>query len=288
MRRDVEATLLIVFGSTGYVGRALVAAAPAALPIPGTVARSSKMLRASLSEAPPGAVVVHAAGTVASPDHTSDLRAYVDSTRRLLDAIAAVGAPLRVLTLGSIAETLPDTGAYASAKRTQRAVAREASDRLGVPWRHLLIHNVIGPSLHATLAPGALARQLRLVMASGGRTLSIRNGAAMRDYLDVRDLATLIVALSHRFDELDRDRPVEVCSGIGRSVHEIATTLVAASGAAIDVVEPPGCDDISRVVGDPAPLRTVLGAAALMTIDFETSVTDLWQSAVHFPSRETA
>jgi nucleoside-diphosphate-sugar epimerase len=288
MRRDVDAPRLIVFGSTGYIGRALAAAAPAALPLPGTVARSSQMLRASLSEAPPGAVVVHAAGTVASRDHTSDRRAYVDSTKRLFDAIAAVEAPLRVLTLGSIAETLPDTGAYASAKRTQRTVAHEASDRLGVPWRHLLIHNVIGPSLHATLAPGALARQLRHVAAAGGRTLSIRNAAAVRDYLDVRDLATRIVSLSYRFDELDRDRPVEVCSGIGRSVHEIATALVAASGAAIDVVALPSSDDICRVVGDSAPLRTVLGAAALMTIDFETSVTDLWQSAVHFPSRETA
>ena len=287
MRRDVEAPRLIVFGSTGYIGQAVVAAASAALPVTGTVARSSSMLRACLRDAPPGAVVVHAAGTVSCPDDAPDLRAYVDSTKRLFDAMADVGAPLRVLTLGSIAETLQVTGAYATAKRAQQAVAREASERLGIPWRHLLIHNVIGPDLHATLAPGALVRQLRHVVAAGGRTLSIRNGAAVRDYLDVRDLATLIVSLSHCFDELDRDRPVEVCSGIGRSVHDIAAALVATSGAAIDVVEPPGSDDISRVVGDPAPLRTVLGPAAGMTIDFGTSITDLWESSVRFASRET-
>ena len=285
MRREPDAPRLIVFGGTGYIGRAVVAAAPTTPSIAGMVARSPQALRQCLRGVAPDAVVVHAAGSVARASEPADRRAYVDSTRLLFEAIAATGSPLSVLTLGSVAETLPGAGAYASVKREQRAVAQEASERFRIPWRHVQIHNVVGPDLPATLAPGAIVRRLRRVIAAGGRTLFIINGAAVRDYLDVRDVATLVIAASERFDALDRHQPLEICSGIGRSIHALAAALVAASGAAIEIVESPGSDDSTRVIGDPAPLAALLGPTAGMRIAFGASITDLWESSARFPSR---
>jgi len=277
-----DAPRLIVFGGTGSIGRAVVAAAPSARSIAGMVARSPRALRERLHGVAPDAVVVHAAGSVARADDPADPRAYVDSTRLLFEAIAATGSPARVLTLGSVAETLPGSGAYASVKRAQRAVAQAASERFGIPWRHVHVHNVVGPDLPATLAPGAIVRRLRQVIAAGGRTLSIINGSAVRDYLDVRDVATLVIAVTERFDALDRHQPLELCSGIGRSIHAIAAALVAASGASIEIVETPGSDDSSRVVGDPAPLAALLGLTTGSTIAFSDSINDLWESSARF------
>jgi|GEM_PF-2489992 len=288
MTLESAAPRLIVLGGTGFIGRALVAAAPGALSIDGAVGRSPRALRECLRVAAADAVVVHAAGSVARAGQPADPRAYVDSTRLLFEAIAATGSRTRVLTLGSVAERLAGVGAYASVKREQRAVAQEAAERFGIPWRHLLVHNVIGPDVPATLAPGAIVRHLRQVIAAGGRTLTIVDEAAVRDYLDVRDVAAIVVALGGRFDAIDRHPPLEICSGIGRSIHAIAAALVAASGAAIEIVESRGADDRSRVVGDPAPLEALLGATAGMTIDFGTSITDLWESSARFPPRASS
>lgn len=288
MSRKFDGPRLIVFGGTGYIGRALVAAAPDCLPIGGTLARSAVGLRDCLRGVAPDAVVVHAAGSVAHAGEPPDPRAYVDSTRLLFEAIASSGASARVLTLGSVAERLPGTGAYACVKREQRAVAQEASDRFGIPWRHLHVHNVIGPDLPATLAPGAIVRRLRQVIAAGGQTLPVINGAAERDYLDVRDVAAIVVAVGERFDVLDRRQPLEICSGIGRSIHAMAAALVAASGMPIKIMDSPDSVDQSRVVGDPAPLRAVLGPTAGATIDFGVSIADLWESSARFPLRASS
>ncbi|MFM1996545.1 MAG: hypothetical protein RLZZ111_932 [Planctomycetota bacterium] len=282
MRRETDRPRLIVLGGTGFIGRALVAAAPDALSIGGTLGRSPRGLRECLRAVASDAVVVHAAGSVARAGQPADPRAYVASTRNLFEAIAASGAAARVLTLGSVAERLPGAGAYASVKREQRAVAEEASGRLGIPWRHLVLHNVIGPDSPAAVAPGAIVRRLREVIAAGGRTLTVTNAAAVRDYLDVRDVANIVVTLGERFDALDRHQPLEICSGIGRSIHAIAAALVAASGAAIEIVDSGGSDDRSHVVGDPAPLEALLGATTGMTIDFDVSITDLWRSSALF------
>jgi nucleoside-diphosphate-sugar epimerase len=288
MSREPDAPRLIVLGGTGFIGRALIAAAPGSVSIGGVQGRSPRGLRECLRAVAADAIVVHAAGSVARTAAPTDSRAYVASTNDLFDAIAASGSTAKVLTLGSVAERLPGAGAYASVKREQRAVAEAASERHGIPWRHLLVHNLVGPAAPATLAPGAMVRRLREVIAADGRTLPVINGAAVRDYLDVRDVAAIVVALGERFDTLDRDRPLEICSGIGRSVHAIAAALVAASGAAIEVVESGDSDDLSHVVGDPAPLRTLLGAAAGVTIDFGASIADLWESSARFHLRASS
>lgn len=286
-RHEPDAPRLIVLGGTGFIGRALVAAAPGSRAIDGTQGRSRERLRECLRAVARDAVVVHAAGSVAHAGEPADPRAYVASTHDLFEAIAGSGASARVLTLGSVAERLPGAGPYAAVKRAQRAVAQEASDRFGIPWRHLVLHNLIGPNLPATLAPGAIVRRLRRVIAAGGRELSVANGAAVRDYLDVRDVAVLVVAIGDRFAAVDPRAPLEICSGIGRSIHAIAAGLVAASGAAIEVVEAGDSDDRSRVVGDPAPLRALLGTIAGTTIDFDASIADLWESSSLFSPRVT-
>lgn len=285
MSRQPGRPRLIVFGATGFIGRALVAAAPGCLAIDGPLGRSPQGLRESLRSVAADAVVVHAAGSVARADKPADPRAYVASTKNLFEAIAAASSSARVLTLGSVAERLPAPGAYASVKRIQRAVAQEASERLGIPWRHLVVHNVIGPAVPATLAPGAIVRRLRQVIAEGNRSLPIIDGAAVRDYLDVRDVAAMVVALAQAFDALPRQRPLELCSGIGRSVRELAAAFVTASGEAIEIVDSIGSDSRSRVVGDPAPLRRLLGKTAGMTIDFGTTIREVWESSAPFGPR---
>lgn len=278
MRGAPGAPRLLILGGSGFIGGALAAAAPDALAISGALGRSPQGLRQCLHAAADDAVVIHAAGSVARGHAPLDPRPYIDATRHLFAAIAATGSSARVLTLGSVAERLPGDGAYACIKREQQALAHAASEGFGIPWRHVRLHNVIGPAVPPTLAPGALALRLRQVIADGGRSLPIRDGAAVRDYLDVRDLAAIVLALAARFEALDRERPLEICSGTGRSIRAVAAALVRASGATIELTETHSAARPDRVVGDPAPLRSQLGPTAGARIGFGVSISDLWDS----------
>ena len=273
----------VVFGCRGFLGSALMTARHEAIGIDSAIGREPARLRDVLREASDDAIVIHAAGNVAAPGPPS-AASHVESTRGLFEAVADVRPRAEILTLGSIAEVLPIGSAYAAIKRRQTAIARRESERKGVGWRHLRLHNLIGPGSPETLAPAALATRLRRAIVAGDTRLEIVDGDAVRDWLDVRDAARMVLALADHGAGRDGDEPIEVCSGVGRSVRAIAEALVAAAGVSIDVVEATGgagserSSAIRSVVGDPRRLRDLIGEEASPRFAFERTIADLWRA----------
>jgi len=273
----------VVLGCRGFVGSALMAARSEAVGLDSAIGRDPARLREVLREVAHDAVVIHAAGNVADPGPPS-AASHVESTRGLFEAVAEVRPRATIVTLGSIAEVLPIDSVYAEIKRRQAVIARRESERRGVGWRHLRLHNLIGPGTPDTLAPAALATRLRQAIAAGDTRLEISDGDAVRDWLDVRDAVRIVLALADRGAGRDGDEPIEVCSGVGRSVRSIAEALVAAAGASIAVVETPGgagsdrSSAVRSVVGDPRRLRDLIGKEANPRLSFEQAISDLWRA----------
>ncbi|MBM4105542.1 MAG: hypothetical protein FJ257_04505 [Phycisphaerae bacterium] len=84
------------------------------------------------------------------------------------------------------------------------------------------------------------------------------------------------------------DPPLEVCAGAGRSVREIAEALVRVSGAPRAIREAMEGPRAEAIVGNPAPLRAILGALAAPRIDFAWSIADLWSSIASSPNADLA
>jgi nucleoside-diphosphate-sugar epimerase len=271
----------VVLGCRGFVGSVLMAARPTAIGIDGEGGRDPSRLREALHQASDTPVIVHAAGSVASGPPSE--AAYLDSTRSLFEAVADVRPEATILTLGSIAEALPIESPYASLKRRQAMIAAEFADARGVRWRHLRLHSLLGPGLPATLAPAAMTIRLRRAIDEGSRRVEIADGEAIRDWLDVRDAARMVLALADRADFLESTDALEICSGVGRSVRSLAEALVAVSGAAIEVADSERAprsdrsDGIRSVVGDPRPIRRWIGDEASPRFTFEQTVMELWR-----------
>ena len=90
------------------------------------------------------------------------------------------------------------------------------------------------------------------------------DGAQMRDFIDVRDVARANVLAVER--PLGEFTPVNVCSGTPVSILDVATTLATAVGGPRPHVGGkyrPG--DVRHVVADPAFARESLGFDAAIT-----------------------
>lgn len=284
MSHDPDGDLLVVVGSQGFIGRAVVAEGGGAIEVDGPVGRSPWRLREALRSAGLHPAVLHVAGSVARHG-PPDPGAYLESTRMLIEAVAEVRPAATLITLGSIAEIVPGDSPYAVMKREQARVAAQASSALGVRWRALRLHGTIGPGQTDALVGGALVRRIRHAIAAGRPEIRLDQSEAVRDLLDVRDLARILRGLAAERDRLPTDAPLEVCSGRGRSVREIAEGLIRASGATLEIRPSPDGPRAESIVGDPAGLRRILGDGATPRINFERSITDLWNSIGPSPSQ---
>lgn len=277
----MDAPRLAVLGSDGFVGRALVAAGRGALQLNRKTGSSPDGLREALATTDERVVVVHAAGSVGR-DGPPDERAYLESTERLFGIVASMRPRATILTVGSIIETRPVDSAYADVKRRQAAMALELSTSVGIAWRHLRMHNLIGPDQAPTAVAPAMAARLRTAMAEGDTEFPIRDGAASRDWLDVRDVVRMILAIAERIDRVPDGEPIEVCSGRSRTVRSIAEALVAAAAANIEIVDAaePHASPLgdTQIEGDPNRLLELLGEDGRPRFQFERSIADLWEA----------
>ena len=277
MSDEAVGASLVVVGSGGFIGRAVVAAGGGAIEVDGTLGRSPQRLREALRGAGKRPAVLHADGSVARHG-LPDPRAYLESTGVLIEAVAEVRPDATVITLGSIAEVVPGDSPYAVIKREQARLAAAWSHARGLLWRGLRLHGTIGPGQTDALVGGALARRIRHTIDAGRSEFHLDECDAVRDLLDVRDLARILRGLAAARDRLPVDPPLEVCYGQGRSVREIAEALIRVCGVPLAIRETPSGPRGASIVWDPSGLQRILGADASPRIDFEQSITDLWNS----------
>ena len=257
-------TLAIVFGANGFIGTHVAAAlrtgsnieivgAGIGRPSPGLEEDwlgvdllSDDRLETHLLAFRPD-VVVNCAG--ATEGATADLvRANVLTAARLVEAIARSGVGTRLVHIGSAAEygsgpigrpvdeaTCPSPHSpYGIVKlaATQLVAASAAAGKDAVVLR---VFNARGPGMPAESMPGAALQRLTDAVSCFTSRIEMGPLGAVRDFIDVRDVATAVVAACVA-DRLDAPI-VNVGSGIGHSARELLLAMAERLGFAGEISE---------------------------------------------------
>jgi nucleoside-diphosphate-sugar epimerase len=287
----------LVTGGSGFLGRHLLerltrepieVIALGRRPIPGRFVHAdlldSKGLRQALSDVA-ASLIFHLAGRTPPASSVVLNRVNQQATTCLLDALKAIGRPVRVIVSGSAAELgpvpvedLPVGESYPCRPETDygrsKLAATEAALAVEPPIEAIVarLFNPIGPGVPEDQSLGRFAMLLR--NSEGPATLHVGSLIPRRDFIDVRDVAEALHALALRA----RPGLYHVGTGQSRSVGEGLETLIRLSGREVQVEVNP-----TRPSG-PADSRADIRLIQAETgwsprISFEQSLADLWASA---------
>jgi nucleoside-diphosphate-sugar epimerase len=161
-------------------------------------------IAALIDEVAPDAVVNCAGATTGDPAQL--LAVNVTSVYTLAKAMLMARAPARLVHLGSAAEYGPATpGVAVTEQSVPRPVAPYGATKLagtqlidlacaaGLDAVVLRVFNPVGPGAPAGSLPGRLAAELRRALRDGGG-IHLGPTRAVRDFIDVRDVADAIIA----------------------------------------------------------------------------------------------
>jgi GDP-4-dehydro-6-deoxy-D-mannose reductase len=166
--------------------------------------------------------------------------------------------PLEAMPLGEDTPQRPLT-VYAATKAAQEVAALQVfrTERLRVVCTRSFNHSGVGHAPHFLLP--ALARRAVALRGQADPELKLGNLTPVRDFLHVEDVVRAYILLA------ERGVPGEaynVCSGVGRSVQQLAEMVLRAAGvdaaltSEVDLVRPV---DNPVLIGDPARLRAATG-----------------------------
>lgn len=294
----------VVTGASGFAGRALTAHLTAAgddvrgwsrtTGSPDITDRAA-VISTLVSDQPD--IVYHLAAQSHVPTSWDDpvltLRVNVEGTQNILDAAAEI-SDVRVIVITSseiygtvpadelpISERTPvvPTNPYATSKAAADSLAVSAHLGKGLDVVRLRPFNHIGPGQSTDFVASGFAQRIVSAVADGRRSIPVGQLDARRDFCDVRDIvrAYRCAALSG-----EPGAAYNVCSGVDRSIHDVAEALIAASGVDLELAE---SADLLR----PTTTAVSVGTAASLTeatgwapeIPFTQSIDDIYQDAVN-------
>lgn len=166
---------------------------------------------------------------------------------------------------------------YGASKAAMEIVCGQFARGRGLRVAVARAFNLIGPGQSPRFTVPGFARRIATAEAAGepGVELPLGNGAAVRDFVDVREGARALLELSQR-----RLRGTyNLCSGQGATIAELAAELAAAARVPVTVRPEPGLErpaDPPALVGDPRRLREATGFTA--EIPLAQSLADLLDS----------
>ncbi|MFJ1597398.1 NAD-dependent epimerase/dehydratase family protein [Streptomyces sp. NPDC088261] len=309
----------VVLGGTGFVGRHACTALSARGFDVLAVARGAppsgeagRFLAFDVARQPPEdlakvldelrtEVVVNAVGSIWGRTDEEMWDAVTVPTLRLLDALALLSAPPRIVHLGSVLEygrmSVGTTASPATVERPGSAYGRAKLAATLAVLERLRSHRLRGVVLRITNLAGPLSPDVSLLgrvanqlWAAAGEPAVVELDPllAHRDFVDVRDVADAVVAAatSPVTGEL-----INIGSGTSTSVRVLVSLLVARSGLAASVVERAGTgiqhstEDWSRV--DIEPAERLLGWRPRRRLT--DAVDAFWQEFVarHHPPNRT-
>jgi GDP-4-dehydro-6-deoxy-D-mannose reductase len=281
----------VVTGSSGFVGRELITHLEAAGDevvgldrAAGADVTDGAALRDLLARHRPQAVyhlaaVSHIGGSWSAPAQV--FRVNAEGTLNVLVAARDAGVE-RVLVVGSADEygvvpagappleedaPLRPITPYGASKVAAEYLALQAFLGDKLPVIRVRAFNHTGPGQAENFLVPALARRIAAAERDGRKEAPVGSLEPVRDFLDVAD----VVAAYHLL--VERGTPGEVynvCSGVGRSVAEIADALLAMARHAIELVPDPALVrpvDVPRLVGDNTRLRTATGWSPTIPFD---------------------
>lgn len=193
-------------------------------------------VEAAIKSAEPG-VIVNCAGVVANNKNAFKNGEFC---RNLFEAIVARGALYpRVIIAGSAAEygvverpgpvnedtPLNATSDYGKSKIEEEVIARKYAEAYGIDLVVARIFNPIGPDMGDKFLLTSLLKQIDEYRDGNAANISVSRLDAMRDYIDMRDLASAI----HHFvtiDNIDHHIVQNVGSGVSTSNGEILENIL--------------------------------------------------------------
>jgi len=185
-------------------------------------------------------VIVNCAGVVAA-QNPDDFKNNSRFTTNILKA--ASGRDVRrVIVCGSAgvygqveADELPvkestplrADSPYALSKKEEEEVALSLGDELGVPVTVARIFNPIGPGMGPRFLVTGVLGQLAAISRGESDEVVVGGLDALRDYVDVRDVARALVAIAHGDP---KERIYNVGSGESTSNGDLVTLILKACG----------------------------------------------------------
>ena len=164
-------------------------------------------------------------------------------------------APLRPLT------------PYGASKVAADYLALQAHLGAGLPVVRVRSFNHTGPTQPDHFVIPALARRIAAAEREGRKEMPVGSLEPVRDFLDVADVVRAYRLL------VERGEPGEVynvCSGVGRSIGEVAEQLLRLARHPIELVPDPDLMrpvEVPRLVGDNRRLRETTGWAPEMPLE---------------------
>ncbi len=147
-----------------------------------------------------------------------------------------------------------------------------AAHRDGLRARILRVANAYGARQRPGTGQGLVAVCFRAALTGSPITV-YGDGLAVRDYVDVRDVAHATVALTAATDEAE---VLNVGAGVGHTVRDVVSLVETVTGAPIEVrTEPARDSDVRAVVLDTARLRAAIEWAPRT---LEEGVADAWRA----------
>lgn len=182
-------------------------------------------------------VVINCAGIINNDESAQN---NVLFTSNLLNAVAAVLRPRRIIIAGSASEygvvdrlpvnedfPLNAVSAYARSKVDEEEEARRLSEELNLPVVVARVFNPIGLNMNPKQLLPNIISQVNEIKSGLRDVLEVSRLDSSRDYVDVRDVAGAMKVLIEN-DPLDD--VYNIGTGISTSTRELIGLVIAASG----------------------------------------------------------
>ena len=177
---------------------------------------------------------------------------FLNNTNIFLNVVEAVRAlklSTRILSVGSSEEygnvpkeempiseehPLSPASPYAVARVAQEQLSRLYADGFGLDVVMTRSFNQIGPGQRPAFVVPSFVDQLTAGKREGKKTVEVKVGdlSIVRDFLDVRDAVAAYLLL---VDKGETGKVYNICSGIGRTLHEVLETVAKIVGVGIEI-----------------------------------------------------
>lgn len=255
-------------------------------------------IRRALADASPDAIVNLAGSASVADSWNHPAQTFAVNAQGVLNLLeaAVAEAPGAYLLCVSSAEVYGDAPAgtmplhedrdlapvtpYGASKAAMEVVcgqyARARSVRIGI----VRSFNQIGPRQPAQFAVSGFARQIAEAEADGGKVeLAVGNATAARDFIDVRDGARALLAVTER----ELEGTFNLCRGEAVSLRRVIDAMAAATKLEVDVRPAP---ELARPAdpqvhfGDAGRLREATGWSPEIPLERSLAdVLDWWRLA---------
>jgi GDP-L-fucose synthase len=151
---------------------------------------------------------------------------------------------------------------YGLTKKIMSVQGRAYFKQYGLESNHLVLTNLYGPwdsyNPHRSHVAAALVRKFVEANASGSREVRLwGTGRPVREFLYIEDCADAIAEAAEAY--ADRELPLNICTGVGTSIRELAETIRDLTGFRGELVwESDRPDGQAVKILDPARARAAL------------------------------